>query len=113
MDEVQQIYDNLAQELHRGTLVISVLLVLKKEEYGYSIVKNLQKKKIDIEQNTLYPLLRRLEKQRLLQSNWDVSETRPRKYYKISTIGEKVLKKLLEKWQGLNNAIDTIIKEVK
>lgn len=107
----QSIVDNILQELKRGTLVMTVLLSLKTEEYGYSLINKLQDSGIHIEQNTLYPLLRRLEKQGLLSSNWDTSESRPRKYYIISPLGTEVLTEIISEWQLTNTVIEKMIKE--
>ena len=89
-------------ELRRGVLSIAVLSQLGREEYGYSLLKALSEKGMEIDQSTLYPLLRRLESQGLLQSDWRiVDEARPRRYYVISTQGRAVLKKLKEEWSAL------------
>ncbi|RSK27694.1 PadR family transcriptional regulator [Bacillus sp. HMF5848] len=109
MTEKDKVIDNLLQELKRGTLVLSVLLNTNEATYGYSLVQNLQQRGIDIEQNTLYPLLRRLEKQGLLISTWDTSETRPRKYYQISTMGEEVLHQLSIEWKKTNDIIQGML----
>ncbi len=76
--ELNDIVENLTQELKRGTLVLGVLLCTTDEVYGYALVTSLQERGIHIEQNTLYPLLRRLEKQGLLESSWQTDESRPR-----------------------------------
>lgn len=106
------IITNLVGELKRGTLVLSVLLNTKESTYGYSLVQALQNLGIDIEQNTLYPLLRRLEKQALLSSSWDTTESRPRKYYQISPLGLEVLSDLTAHWQETNKIINTMLEEV-
>ena len=77
METTEPVLDILVQELKRGTLVLSVLLCLDVRAYGYALVSRLQDKGLDIEQNTLYPLLRRLEKQGLLESAWDTGDARP------------------------------------
>lgn len=109
MGDIEKIVDNLIGELKRGTLVISVLLNTKEPIYGYFLVQTLQSKNIEVEKNTLYPLLRRLEKQKLLNSFWDTSENRARKYYQISEIGEEVLSKLIIEWKNINNSIERMI----
>jgi len=103
--------NNILQELKRGTLVMTVLLNLKDKEYGYSLISKMQEAGISIEQNTLYPLLRRLEKQGLLTSLWDTTESRPRKYYIISEEGEKALTIILEEWKKTNTSIRKMLKE--
>ncbi len=97
--------DSLTQELRRGTLVLSVLSQLKKPQYGYSLVQLLASKGLDIEQNTLYPLLRRLEKQELLKSDWEVSGTRPRRYYQLNENGSIMLEALTDEWNRLAEVI--------
>ena len=100
--ENDELVQNMLLELRRGVLSIAVLSQLGKEEYGYSLLKGLSEKGMEIDQSTLYPLLRRLESQGLLQSDWRiVDEARPRRYYVISTQGRAVLKKLKEEWSAL------------
>ena len=101
----QNITDGLVQELRRGTLVLSVLSQLKKPQYGYSLVQCLAEKGLNIEQNTLYPLLRRLEKQDLLKSDWELKGTRPRRYYQLNKNGIEVLKELTSEWNRLANVV--------
>jgi PadR family transcriptional regulator, regulatory protein PadR len=111
MPQKKDILENLLQELKRGTLVLSVLLNTSESTYGYSLVNRLQGQDIKIEQNTLYPLLRRLEKQGLLESQWDTSESRPRKYYQLSQLGAEVKEVLKQEWKNMNKIIETIIKK--
>lgn len=111
MSEQKKIMDNLIQELKRGTLVLSVLLNTEDSCYGYSLVQSLQNMGVEIEQNTLYPLLRRLEKQDLLESSWDTSESRPRKYYNISARGREIRSELLKEWKRTNIVIETMLSE--
>lgn len=107
MSEVNEIISNIQQEMKRGTLVLAVLTQMDQPQYGYSLIQALTEKGLDVEQNTLYPLLRRLEKQGLLDSDWDTEGSRPRRYYKISDIGKEVRSLLLEDWNRLN---DTMLK---
>ncbi len=107
----QSIADGLIQELRRGTLVISVLSQLRDPQYGYSLVQLLTEKGLDIEQNTLYPLLRRLEKQELLESDWEVTETRPRRYYKLSKDGEDMLKYLTDEWKKMTEVVRKLLED--
>lgn len=109
--EDDKVVDNLLQELKRGILVLSVLLCVDEASYGYSLVNMLKTKDVDIEQNTLYPLLRRLEKQGLLESLWDTEESRPRKYYKISNRGIEVRERLKSEWNKNNKVIENLIIE--
>jgi DNA-binding PadR family transcriptional regulator len=110
--EKEKILSNLIQEFKRGTLVFTVLLNLSKPAYGYSLITELQECGVDIDQNTLYPLLRRLEKQGLLDSLWDTSEARPRKYYAISELGREVLGTLVVEWKKTHTIIEKMLPEV-
>jgi DNA-binding PadR family transcriptional regulator len=100
--ESDELVQNMLLELRRGVLSIAVLSQLSKEEYGYSLLKALSDKGMGIDQSTLYPLLRRLESQGLLQSDWRImDEARPRRYYVISPQGSAVLKKLKREWSAM------------
>lgn len=113
MDSKEDLLNSLVVELKRGTTVLTVLSQLHSHEYGYSLVKKLEEKGIPIEANTLYPLLRRLEKQKLLASEWDTSESRPRKYYIISELGKEVYERLKEEWIKISNSLNVILGEDK
>jgi len=102
-------YQKLAQELRRGILVLAALSQLKEEKYGYSLINSLAEKGLDIEQGTLYPLLRRLEEQGLLQSEWNVEGSRPRRYYQISSEGSQTLKELTEDWRSLSAVMENLL----
>lgn len=91
----------LRLELRRGILVLAVLSQLDTARYGYSLVQALAEQGLEIEEGTLYPLLRRLEDQGLLSSEWDTSEARPRKYYRLSEMGRAVLAALRVEWFGM------------
>ncbi|MDN4495160.1 PadR family transcriptional regulator [Ureibacillus aquaedulcis] len=95
---MSNILDSLSIELRRGTLTLAVLSQLRTQQYGYSLVQKLEKSGIIIEQSTLYPLLRRLEKQELVKSIWDTTESRPRKYYLLTEFGRDVYETLKEEW---------------
>lgn len=97
-------------ELRRGILILAVLNALKQEQYGYSLRRALQAVDIDIEEGTLYPLIRRLESYGLLDSRWSSDEGRKRRYYQTSTQGEETLKTLEADWQQLNRALAKISK---
>ncbi|HOW37704.1 MAG TPA: PadR family transcriptional regulator [Candidatus Izemoplasmatales bacterium] len=99
MDE--SLIKNLSTELRRGTQTLGVLSQLDKMQYGYSLLQDLVDKKVDIEAGTLYPLLRRLESQGLLVSEWDTSESRPRKYYLLSEEGKEIFSALKNEWQKI------------
>lgn len=112
MSNINKHVDRLLQELRRGTITIAVLSQLDEPHYGYSLVSILKKKSIHVEAGTLYPLLRRLEKQGLLQSEWDTTESRPRKYYMLSSTGKEVFKALQVEWQHMFTNVDHLIKGV-
>ena len=113
MDNYSTVMENLNSELRRGTLVLSVLSQLKSPQYGYSLIQCLSEQGLEIEQNTLYPLLRRLEKQELVDSSWSVEEARPRRYYILSALGIKVLAALTVEWQRMNATLTKMLEEVE
>ena len=96
-----EMYENTINELRRGMIVLAVLSQLNKEQYGYSLLKSLSEQGLDLDQGTLYPLLRRLESQGLLSSDWNTEGTRPRRYYVISPEGQELLPRLIEEWNSL------------
>ena len=102
--------DRLTQELRRGILVLATLSQLREAKYGYALISDLAELGLEIEQGTLYPLLRRLESQGLLQSNWNVDGSRPRRYYEISEMGSLVLEKLTAEWHSLTDVMNLILK---
>ena len=89
-----------------------VLSALKDMQYGYSLLQVLNEKNINIEAGTLYPLLRRLDQQGLLDSIWDTTESRPRKYYKLSENGAEILKALKKAWEDMVNDVNQSLKEI-
>lgn len=101
--------NKLIQELRRGILVLAVLSQLKTTKYGYSLINDLSERGLEIDQGTLYPLLRRLEADGLLQSEWNVEGSRPRRYYAISPAGEKLLDSLTEEWRSLSENLNRIL----
>lgn len=98
MAETDDVIDKLRLELRRGLLVLAVLSQLEQAQYGYSLIQRLAEQGLEIEEGTLYPLLRRLEGQGLLESDWEVGEARPRKYYRISAAGRMVRDGLTREW---------------
>jgi PadR family transcriptional regulator, regulatory protein PadR len=106
-----ELLDSLILELRRGTIVLSVLGQLEKPQYGYYLVQELEGKGLAVDPGTLYPLLRRLEKQGLLGSTWDTSEARPRKYYVLSTDGLAIYRRLKAEWKAMTGSIDSLIGE--
>lgn len=101
----------LTLELRRGTLVLAALSQLKTPKYGYSLLQDLAKRGLEVEQGTLYPLLRRLDEQGLLESTWNVAGPRPRKYYQLSAEGLDALAALAEQWSDLVAALEQLIAE--
>ncbi|SFE80803.1 DNA-binding transcriptional regulator, PadR family [Paenibacillus catalpae] len=99
----------LEVELKRGTLTLAVLSQLQTPKYGYSLLQDLVDKHVDIEAGTLYPLLRRLEKQGILTSDWDTAESRPRKYYTLSATGNEIFKKLSDNWRSMTRQIEQLL----
>lgn len=104
-----EIVSGLILELRRGTLILLVLNQLQKPMYGYHLVKELQDHGIPIEANTLYPLMRRLESQGLLKSEWETGEAKPRKYYSITEDGRIVLQKTRESWKKFSQNISQLL----
>jgi PadR family transcriptional regulator PadR len=104
------IFDSLRLELRRGCLIVAVLAQLRAEHYGYTLRKALAEQGLAIEESTLYPLLRRLETQGLLTSEWREEEKRNKRFYKLSPVGEDVLRKLLVEWNGINESVHRILK---
>ena len=96
-----ELSENVTLELRRGVIVLAVLSQLSEEQYGYSLLKSLSDLGLEVDQGTLYPLLRRLESQGLLESVWKLEEARPRRYYVISAQGKKILPRLKEEWNGI------------
>jgi PadR family transcriptional regulator, regulatory protein PadR len=111
MDSIDELLSSLIVELKRGTLVLSVLSQLHNPEYGYSLVQKLEEKNASIEAGTLYPLLRRLEKQKLLTSEWDTSESRPRKFYVLSDEGKEVFHRLKGEWKSISKQLEVLLME--
>ena len=111
MSDFNEIIKNLTLELRKGTLVLAVLSQLNQKHYGYSLVETLNGHGLKIDQNTLYPLLRRLDKQGLLDATWDVSETRPRKYYQLSDLGEKVYLELQKTYINNHQVLMNMMEE--
>ncbi|WP_029090434.1 PadR family transcriptional regulator [Brevibacterium album] len=99
------------QELRRGTVVLASLLTCRTPQYGYSLLSGLEEAGIRVEANTLYPLLRRLEKQGLLRAEWNTAEARPRKYYTLTEAGARVADALYADWLDLTSSLTALRKE--
>jgi len=109
LNDIDELIGSLLIELKRGTLVLSVLSQLINPEYGYSLVQKMEVKGTTIDAGTLYPLLRRLEKQELLLSQWNTSEPRPRKFYVLSDYGKEVYIRLKSEWKCLSNQLNILM----
>lgn len=107
-----EVFDSLRLELRRGCLVLAVLAQLRQEHYGYTLRKSLTEAGLEIEESTLYPLLRRLETQGLLTSEWREEEKRNKRFYRLSAAGEEILERLLAEWNGINGSLGRILERV-
>jgi PadR family transcriptional regulator, regulatory protein PadR len=105
-----EVFDKLELELRRGVVVLAALSQLGTPRYGYELRQALAERGMPIEEGTLYPLLRRLETQGLLKSEWRLEDGPPRRYYALNADGRKLLRKLTESWQGMNDAMDRLLK---
>ena len=98
-------------ELRRGCLIVAVLAQLRTEQYGYSLRKALADDGLAIDEGTLYPLLRRLETQGLLVSQWREEDKRNKRFYRLSPEGDQILNQLLEEWQSINTSLNRMLQE--
>lgn len=108
---MNELFENLRLELRRGCLILAVLAALRSEQYGYTLRKSLADSGLDIDEGTLYPLLRRLETQGLLASQWREHEKRTKRFYKLSKEGSAMLKQLLAEWDGINDSLNGILED--
>jgi PadR family transcriptional regulator, regulatory protein PadR len=108
MTVAENLFENLRLELRRGCLTLAVLAQLRQEHYGYTLRKDLAERGLEIDESTLYPLLRRLETQGLLVSQWREEDKRNKRFYRLSTEGEQILARLLEEWNAINASITRI-----
>jgi PadR family transcriptional regulator PadR len=111
-NSTSELFENLRLELRRGCLVVAVLSQLRVERYGYTLRKALADDGLVIDESTLYPLLRRLESQGLLVSEWREEEKRNKRFYKLSRDGKVILKQLLEEWEQINASLSRMLQEV-
>ena len=109
MTLTDNLFENLRLELRRGCLSLAVLAQLREEHYGYTLRKRLAEHGLEIDESTLYPLLRRLEAQGVLVSEWREEAKRKKRFYRLSSEGEKIFAQLLEEWQAINAAIHNIL----
>ena len=109
MTVAENLFENLRLELRRGCLTLAVLAQLRQEHYGYTLRKDLAERGLEIDESTLYPLLRRLETQGLLVSQWREEDKRNKRFYKLSAEGEQILARLHEEWNAINTSINRIL----
>lgn len=111
MENEKELFASLVAELRRGTLILSVLSQMREMKYGYALVQSLEQKGVPIEPGTLYPLLRRLEKQGLLISQWDTGEAKPRKYYMRTPMGNRIYEQMKTQWGQLSDHMVQLLEE--
>ena len=104
-------FENLRGELRRGCLVLAVLGSLRTEHYGYTLRKKLAEQGVTIDEGTLYPLLRRLESQGLLTSEWREEDKRNKRFYRLSPEGQRTLEALVDEWWTLTASLGRILQE--
>ncbi|HJB61351.1 MAG TPA: PadR family transcriptional regulator [Candidatus Ruminococcus gallistercoris] len=111
MGEERDVLESLLLEMRRGTLVLGVLSQLDKPQYGYALVQRMESRGVPIDPNTLYPLLRRLEKQGLLESRWETDGPKPRKYYRRTPYGETIFETLRQQWREMSAGVENLLKK--
>ena len=104
------LFENLKMELRRGSLVLAVLAQLRSEQYGYTLRKALAEHGMAVDEGTLYPLLRRLESQGLLTSEWREEDKRNKRFYILSDQGKEILKQLMAEWESIDSSLNGIVK---
>jgi PadR family transcriptional regulator, regulatory protein PadR len=109
MTAADNTFENLRLELRRGCLTLAVLAQLRQEHYGYTLRKELAERGLEIDESTLYPLLRRLETQGLLASQWREEDKRNKRFYRLSPDGEQILARLLDEWNTINSSVSRIL----
>lgn len=107
---IQEHVSRLSAELRRGLIVLVVMSQLDSKEYGYSLLRKLEERGFEVSQDTLYPLLRRLEAQGYLQSDWQIDEARPRRYYQLNELGSEVYQALHQDWLEQLKIIEEIVR---
>ena len=104
-----ELFENLRLELRRGCLILAVLAELRAEQYGYTLRKALADRGLAIDEGTLYPLLRRLETQGLLVSEWREQDKRNKRFYRVSPDGRAILKQLVAEWKSIDSSLNGIL----
>jgi PadR family transcriptional regulator PadR len=110
---MDDLFENFRLELRRGCLVLAVLAQLQTEHYGYTLRKALSSRGLAIDEGTLYPLLRRLESQGLLVSEWREEEKRKKRFYRVSPEGATLLERLLEEWRSINASLERMLNRLE
>jgi PadR family transcriptional regulator PadR len=106
-----ELFENLKLELRRGCVIVAALAALRSEQYGYSLRKRLADEGLDVDEGTLYPLLRRLEAQGLLASEWREEGKRNKRFYRLSPAGAAMLGQLLAEWRSLDASLAGLLRE--
>ena len=102
-------FEKLRLELRRGSLILAVLAALRSEQYGYTLRKILSRAGLEIDESALYPMLRRLESQGLLTSEWREEDKRSKRFYRLSAGGAVLLDQLAEEWRTINSSLDSLL----
>ncbi len=105
---MDDIFERFETEVKRGAMQVAVMCLLEKERYGYDIIKSLKDAGLGVEEGTLYPILRRLEDEKILASRWVTEGPRPRKYYMITEYGREIRSKLLGSMKSVSSAIEQL-----
>jgi DNA-binding PadR family transcriptional regulator len=108
--DFEDLHEKLNQELRRGALALAALACLQEPKYGYALIDEFARRGLEIDQGTLYPLLRRLEEQGLLESEWKVEGSRPRRYYVISSAGKELFSVMKDDWRQLATVMDDLLR---
>ncbi len=110
---MSKVSEKFETEVRRGVIQLAVLSLLDQEQYGYEIIKKLNNAGLKVEEGTLYPILRRLENDKLLSSQWETSGPRPRKYYKTTDYGKEIRLKWLSSFKAINTSIEQLEKNIQ
>lgn len=103
-----EVMEKLTLELRRGVIVLACLSQFGEPQYGYGLQQRLADLGMEIDPGTLYPLLRRLEEQGLLEEEWNVEGARPRKYYQLTEVGTQARDRLREQWNDMSAVLERL-----
>ena len=103
------LFEKLRLELRRGSLILAVLAALRDERHGYALRKVLADAGLEIDEGALYPMLRRLESQGLLTSEWREEDRRNKRFYRLSPDGAVLIAELAAEWRAINTSLDTLL----